>query len=200
MGAPPMRAAPPHTGLRALSEPQKAALVARASVPAAHAPPPEAMAPRMMGMQMGAPGGAASNAIEEAKQNAQQKADKFAQKRKRTRKQVEEEKPKVGEEPEDKSLSASELKKKRYNRRLELNRQSAAVSRVRRRAYVEELEGKLIHVEREKLNLEDQVSVMQTENMKLREQMRHLHEQLSSSRTSAAPQYPSMPRPEVGKQ
>lgn len=124
------------------------------------------------------------NAIEEAKANAQERADKFAAKRKRTRQQFSEvEKPKEPEvSEEDKHLSPSELKKKRYNRRLELNRQSAAVSRVRRRAYVEELEGKLMHVEREKLSLEDQVAVMQSENHKLREQMRHLHDQLAAGR------------------
>ncbi len=141
---------------------------------------------------------AASNAIEEAKQNAQERADKFAQKRKRSRKQQEEEgKLDAPLSEEDKNASPSELKKKRYNRRLELNRQSAAVSRVRRRAYVEELEGKLMHVEREKLNLEDQVGVMQSENHKLREQMRHLHEQLANSTRAAAAaaqgNYPSLP-------
>lgn len=203
-GSAPMRAAPQHPNLRALSEQQKAAL---AGVPGPgvrlHAAPQHAagLTARMVPGQVAAPG--SSSAIEEAKQNAQEKADKFAQKRKRTRKQIEEEKPKEIEDPEDKNLSASELKKKRYNRRLELNRQSAAVSRVRRRAYVEELEGKLIYVEREKLNLEDQVTVMQAENMKLRDQMRHLHDQLTHPPRpgqGAAQSYPSMPRPDAGKQ
>lgn len=139
---------------------------------------------------------ALSNAIEEAKANAQDRADKFAAKRKRSRQHVpDQEQPKESELlDEDKQLSPSELKKKRYSRRLELNRQSAAVSRVRRRAYVEELEGKLMYVEREKLSLEDQVAVMQTENHKLREQMRHLHEQLAGGRT-----FPQLPRGDSAK-
>lgn len=131
-------------------------------------------------------GSVVSSAIEEAKQNAQERADKFAQKRKRTRAAAQHDGPgknngsDSGDEREP--GTAGDLKKKRYNRRLELNRQSAAVSRVRRRAYVEELEGKLILVEREKMTLEDQVSVMTNENGKLQQQLRHLHEQLSDSR------------------
>lgn len=135
----------------------------------------------------GEAGGPSSSAIEEAKLLAQEKADKFAQKRKRSRRQTEEEKPKlIVDTEEDKKLSPADLKKKRYNRRLELNRQSAAVSRVRRRAYVEELEGKLMNVEKEKLSLEDQVTVMHAENIKLREQMRQLQEHLSGARAPSA--------------
>lgn len=119
-----------------------------------------------------------SGALVEAQRNAQEKADQFAMSRKRERKDSETVKSRESEGDEDSKLSPAEVKKRRYNRRLELNRQSAAVSRVRRRAYVKELEDKLVTVEQEKVKLERQVGYMNEENTRLREQMRQLHNQL----------------------
>jgi bZIP transcription factor len=78
----------------------------------------------------------------------------------------------------DATLAPDELKKKRYQRRLELNRQSAAVSRVRRREYVKELEEKLVSVEKEKFKLQSQVDLMGDENSRLRTQMKNLQTQM----------------------
>lgn len=84
----------------------------------------------------------------------------------------------------DGTNSSSDVKRKRYERRLELNRQSAAVSRVRRREYVKELEEKLVGVEKEKLNLESQVAVIGDENERLRLELKSLQSQLGSSNMS----------------
>lgn len=99
----------------------------------------------------------------------------------------------------DAALSPSELKKKRYQRRLELNRQSAAVSRVRRREYVKELEEKLVDVEKEKFKLESQVASMGSENDRLRQVMRDLQAQLGNTNASlrSGTRAPRVPRSSV---
>lgn len=51
-----------------------------------------------------------------------------------------------------------------YQRRLDMNRKSAAVSRVRRRAYVKELEERLAVVEAEKFQLEGKLEIMISQN------------------------------------
>lgn len=180
-----------------LQAPQQPLQESRVPLPSGVHLPPRPVTKNLRGESLGA----VSGAIEEAKHNAQEIADQFARNRKRIRKQMEQGKPKDPVTEEEKKLSPTEIKKKRYSRRLELNRQSAAVSRVRRRAYVEELEDKLVSVEREKLKLEGQVSVMQDENTKLREQMRQLREQLSGPGATRAPvPYPPFSRTEPGKQ
>lgn len=60
-----------------------------------------------------------------------------------------------------------ELEAKRsqqYQRRLDMNRKSAAVSRVRRRAYVKELEERLAAVEAEKFQMEGKLEIMMSQN------------------------------------
>lgn len=84
----------------------------------------------------------------------------------------------VSSDPDAGPLGEEDIKKKRYQRRLELNRQSAAVSRVRRREYVKELEDKLVAVEKDKFKLQSQVDLMGDENIRLRAQMKALQTQL----------------------
>jgi Basic region leucine zipper len=147
----------------------------------------------------------AGSAVEEAQRAAALKAERFADERKQKRAaeatiakrprddgsgagatgdaDVSEDAPgngsdDAGPSDADANLPPDELRKKRYLRRLELNRQSAAVSRVRRREYVKELEDKLVGVEKEKYRLQGQVDSMGNENLKLRAQMKALQAQL----------------------
>lgn len=62
-------------------------------------------------------------------------------------------------------------KSSRYKRRLALNRESAAVSRIRRRAYIKELEDRLAQVEKEKHELIGQVQIMLSQNEKMSSQL-----------------------------
>lgn len=62
-------------------------------------------------------------------------------------------------------------KSSRYKRRLALNRESAAVSRIRRRAYIKELEDRLARVEKEKHELIGQVQIMLSQNDKMSSQL-----------------------------
>lgn len=141
----------------------------------------------------------AGSAVEEAQRAAALKAERFADERKLKRKAE----ASIAKRPMevvamsgppsdgggsgddgapsegDAHLTPDELRKKRYLRRLELNRQSAAVSRVRRREYVKELEDKLVGVEKDKYKLQSQVDSMGNENLKLRAQMKALQAQLS---------------------
>jgi hypothetical protein len=143
-----------------------------------------------------------SSAVEAAASAAAAKAERFATERRMQRaaqastaapatsvKRPREEEP---SDPEmggglssdaDANMPPDELKKKRYQRRLELNRQSAAVSRVRRREYVKELEDKLVSVEKEKFKLQSQVDLMGDENTRLRSQMKALQSQLGKPPT-----------------
>lgn len=65
-------------------------------------------------------------------------------------------------------------KQERYKRRLDMNRESAAVSRVRRRAYVKELEERLAAVEAEKLQLEGKLEIMMSQNESFKKQLEQL--------------------------
>lgn len=65
-------------------------------------------------------------------------------------------------------------KQERYKRRLDMNRESAAVSRVRRRAYVKELEERLATVEAEKLQLEGKLEIMMSQNDGFKKQLDNL--------------------------
>lgn len=104
------------------------------------------------------------------------KAETFAKDRKRKRSSpVEEEKPEKNLD-EDSKLSPEDLRKKRYLRRLALNRESAAVSRVRRREYVKLLEEQLVNAEKERVRLASELSVMQQQHSELRKHLEHLEE------------------------
>lgn len=81
-------------------------------------------------------------------------------------------------------------KQERYKRRLDMNRESAAVSRVRRRAYVKELEERLAAVEAEKLQLEGKLEIMQSQNEGFKKQLDNLFMMVTSGRR---PQYPPPP-------
>lgn len=78
-------------------------------------------------------------------------------------------------------------KQERYKRRLDMNRESAAVSRVRRRAYVKELEERLAAVEAEKLQLEGKLDIMLSQNEDLKKQLDRLFMMVASGRR---PTYP----------
>lgn len=78
-------------------------------------------------------------------------------------------------------------KQERYKRRLDMNRESAAVSRVRRRAYVKELEERLAAVEAEKFQLEGKLEIMQSQNEGFKKQLDNLFMMVASGRR---PQYP----------
>lgn len=118
--------------------------------------------------------GIVSSAVQEAQVRARMKAESFAKDRKRKRhhEPAEAEREKVSEE--DAKLTQDELKKKRYKRRLALNRESAAVSRVRRREYVKLLEEQLVNAEKERVRLATELNDMQQQHSKLREHLDQL--------------------------
>lgn len=119
--------------------------------------------------------GLVSSAVQEAQVRARLKAENFAKDRKRKRTEEPVEPVKVERvSEEDSKLSPDELKKKRYQRRLALNRESAAVSRVRRREYVKLLEEQLVNAEKERVRLATELSNMQKEHNKLREHLQKL--------------------------
>jgi bZIP transcription factor len=74
-----------------------------------------------------------------------------------------------------------DTKSSRYKRRLALNRESAAVSRIRRRAYIKELEDRLARVEKEKHELIGQVRIMLTQNDEMRSQLTECFRLVSAS-------------------
>ncbi|KAI0562483.1 bZIP transcription factor [Gracilaria domingensis] len=82
-------------------------------------------------------------------------------------------------------------KQQRYKRRLDMNRESAAVSRVRRRAYVKELEERLAAVEAEKLQLEGKLEIMLSQNESFKKQLEHLFMMVAGQRRT--PPYASSP-------
>lgn len=110
------------------------------------------------------------------------KAETFAKsrKRKRTEDVVVEEKAEKSTD-EDSKLSPEQLKQKRYQRRLALNRESAAVSRVRRREYVKLLEEQLVSAERERVKLATELSNMQRQHSKLRNHLEKLEGKIDDS-------------------
>lgn len=118
--------------------------------------------------------GIISSAVQEAQVKARMKAESFAKNRKRARSQdvTEEDKDRTGDE--DSKLSPEELKKKRYKRRLALNRESAAVSRVRRREYVKLLEEQLVKAEKERVRLATELTDMEKRHADLREHLSRL--------------------------
>ena len=120
--------------------------------------------------------GVVSSAVHEAQVRARMKAETFAKNRKRKRPgPIEEEKPEKNTD-EDSKLSTEDLRKKRYLRRLALNRESAAVSRVRRREYVKLLEEQLVNAEKQRVKLANDLSAMQVQHSELRKHLVHLED------------------------
>lgn len=128
--------------------------------------------------------GIVSSAVEEAQNRARLKAESFAKDRKRKRhdEPVDPKTEKISEE--DAKLSPEALKKKRYARRLALNRESAAVSRVRRREYVKLLEEQLVKAESERVRLASELSEMQQQHSKLREHLQKLESRVAATTAS----------------
>ena len=87
-------------------------------------------------------------------------------------------------------------KQERYKRRLDMNRESAAVSRVRRRAYVKELEERLATVEAEKLQLEGKLEIMMSQNESFKKQLDNLFLMVTSR--ARPPFNPQPPPPNDG--
>ena len=113
--------------------------------------------------------GISSSAVREAQARARIKADDFAKQRKRQRgTETTVVQKKVEKEEDDSKLSPNDLKQKRYKRRLALNRESAAVSRVRRKEYVKLLEEKLVTAEEERIKLMSELIQMRKEHDRLR--------------------------------
>lgn len=112
--------------------------------------------------------GISSSAVREAQARARIKADDFAKQRKRNRGSEPVVQKKIEREEDDSKLSPNDLKQKRYKRRLALNRESAAVSRVRRKEYVKLLEEKLVTAEEERIDLLNELMQMRKEHDRLR--------------------------------
>lgn len=130
--------------------------------------------------------GIVSSAVQEAQVKARLKAETFAKNRKRKRSD-DVDQPDVGvgikedKTEEDGKLSPEELRKKRYMRRLALNRESAAVSRVRRREYVKLLEEQLVKAEKERMKLATELSEMQRRHAELRDHLTSLEVKVQGS-------------------
>lgn len=126
--------------------------------------------------------GIVSSAVQEAQLQARKKAESFASERKRKRSDPVETAERVDRPTRDDSgLTPDERKRKRYERRLALNRESAAVSRVRRREYVKLLEEQLVTAENERVRLATELSDMQRQHNKLREHLQKLEGSIDSS-------------------
>lgn len=117
--------------------------------------------------------GIVSSAVQEAQVRARIKAENFAKNRKRKRHEDldSDDKSDKAQADEDSNLSPEQLRKKRYMRRLALNRESAAVSRVRRREYVKLLEEQLVNAEKERVRLATELGDMQSRHGQLRDQL-----------------------------
>lgn len=119
--------------------------------------------------------GIQSTAVQEAQMQARKKAEVFANARKRKRVEQPDQVRRVAQVPsEDSKLTPEERKRKRYERRLALNRESAAVSRVRRREYVKLLEERLVSAEKERVRLATELEDMQHQHNKLQEHLQKL--------------------------
>lgn len=128
--------------------------------------------------------GITSSAVQAAQMQARLKAEHFANARKKRRVERPAEKPTLSEKlntAEDAKLTPEERKRKRYERRLALNRESAAVSRVRRREYVKLLEEQLVSAEKERVRLADELKDMQQQHSKLRKHLQKLEGSVENS-------------------
>lgn len=116
-----------------------------------------------------------ASAVAACKEKAARVGDEFARKRKLqmdTENKRNPKKIKMEKRPEE--MTKEELKKKSYAHRLYLNRQSAAVSRVRRQAYVKFLEESLTDIEKAKCRQESQIGNLRDENLKLKAQLQQM--------------------------
>ena len=139
------------------------------------------------------------SAVENARLRAQREAEAYAKSRKsNSEKQASASKPnkttikrskkqkgttgesKKKSEASNKSNETYERKESdTYERRLALNRESAAVSRLRRRTYVKELEERLAVVEASKLQLEGKLEAVQEQNEDMKRQLEFIFLSLS---------------------
>eukprot|EP00181_Compsopogon_caeruleus_P000850 CAMPEP_0184678048 /NCGR_PEP_ID=MMETSP0312-20130426/672_1 /TAXON_ID=31354 /ORGANISM="Compsopogon coeruleus, Strain SAG 36.94" /LENGTH=230 /DNA_ID=CAMNT_0027126375 /DNA_START=197 /DNA_END=889 /DNA_ORIENTATION=- len=113
-----------------------------------------------------------SAAVEFSRKMALCKAGEYVQSRRvrmGTKRMMEEEVS--GKDESDSDL----LRQKKYARRLELNRESAGVSRVRRRAYIEELEQQLEKMEAERDDNARMLDVARAENLVLRVKLERVY-------------------------
>lgn len=116
-----------------------------------------------------------ASAVNACKERAARVGDDFARKRKLQMDAESKRNPKrarMEKRPEE--MTKEELKKKSYSHRLYLNRQSAAVSRVRRQAYVKFLEESLTDIEQSKYQQENQIGSLRDENSKLKAQLQQM--------------------------
>ena len=118
--------------------------------------------------------GPPSSALERARERARRLANDFSKDRKR-KKQAENDaaiasskRARMAAEVSGSEISLQQLSEQRYKRRLQLNRQSAAVSRVYRRQYTDELETELKSVEQQEKKATDEISTLRAENERLR--------------------------------
>lgn len=135
--------------------------------------------------------GIVSSAVQEAQVRARMKAETFAKNRKRKRHDDVVEEDKTDKNEDDAKLSPDQLRKKRYKRRLALNRESAAVSRVRRREYVKLLEEHLVNAEKERVRLAGELNEMQRQHTKLRQHLQQLELQVQERGGPAPPTDPT---------
>lgn len=124
-------------------------------------------------------------AIQIAKKRAQEMATNSADQR-RDRKRAAEKMDSNGKRRKTDDLSSEEdkldpeaMKAKRHERRLQKNRDTAYISRIRRRVYTKLLEESLIRSENGKDDVEQ-------ENMNLKQQVEQMHEELATLRGQAS--------------
>lgn len=117
-----------------------------------------------------------SNAVHEAQIRARMKAESFALARKKENAKRRKSAANTirGTNQAKSNLTAEELKQQKYRNRLRLNRESAAVSRVRRKEYVKLLEEQLVNAEKERVRLAAELMDMQKQQNKLREHLTEL--------------------------
>lgn len=118
--------------------------------------------------------GPPSSALERARERARRLANDFSKDRKR-KKQAENDaaiasakRARMAAEVSGSEMSLQQLSELRYKRRLQLNRQSAAVSRVYRRQYTDELETELKAVETAEKKAAAEVAKLREENERLK--------------------------------
>lgn len=112
--------------------------------------------------------------MERARERARRLANDFSKDRKR-KKQAENDaaiasakRARMAAEVSGSEMSLQQLSELRYKRRLQLNRQSAAVSRVYRRQYTDELETELKAVETAEKKAAAEVAALREENERLK--------------------------------
>ena len=131
--------------------------------------------------------GITSNAVQEAQMQVRLKAETISNDRKKRRVEHPVDKGGVGEKltsAEDEKLTPEERKRKRYERRLALNGESAAVSRVRRREYAKVLEDQLVSAEKERVRLATELSDRQLQNINLREHLQKIEGSVDNNTTN----------------